>query len=293
MAGTSPDSGGGGGTGLGQLNSPYTQSQQSKLDRTISKVAASGSVVGGGSPTAFQDPFGRPMNVPGSSGSFGVPYPSVPNPKDPDVWLGSQSPIAFAKASQAADMYFTWDDKTRNKFLANLQLAGYDVSGLKDDTIAKLWGGYVGLAAQYQMQGKNLSPWDVLGKDISQRESVQPRTVTSTTKAYNISTYEDAYGLFQNVAQQLLGRAPTKAETAKLKNVLNQYETQNPTTTTYQSTYMGSQLQDRQAVKVTGGVTQEARTAIAEQQAKQDPEYGAYQAATNGMNWLTEMVRGG
>ena len=26
---------------------------------------------------------------------------------------------------------------------------------------------------------------------------------------------------------------------------------------------------------------------------KADPEYGAYQAATNGMNWLMEMVDGG
>ena len=265
------------------------RSAQSRLDKTVKKVAgASGPV----SPTAFQDPFGRPMNVQGSEGSFGTPYTSAPNPKDPDIWLGSQSPIAFAKASQAAQMYFTWDDKTRNKFLANLNLAGYDVSGLGDAKIASIWGNYVGLALQYQQQGKQLSPWDVLGKDISQRENVKPRTVTSTTRAYNISTYEDAYGLFHNVAQQLLGRAPTKAETAKLKNVLNQYETQNPTTTTYQSTYMGSQLQDRQATKVTGGVTQEARTAIAEEQAKQDPEYGAYQAATNGMNWLMAAIKG-
>lgn len=239
------------------------------------------------------DYFGRPLNVQGSAGSFGVPYPSIPSAKDPDVWLGTQSPIAFAKASEAANLYFTWDDKTRNKFLSNLSLAGYDVSGLKDDQIAKLWGGYVGLAAQYQSQGKNLSPWDVLGKDISQRESVQPRTVTSTTKAYNISTFEDAYGIFQNVAQQLLGRDPTKAETAKLKVIMNQYEQAHPTTTTYESTYMGSQLQDRQAVKTAGGVTQEARAAIAEAEAKKNPEYGAYQAATNGMNWLMDMVKGG
>lgn len=266
------------------------KSQQSGLNRAVSNVSAASTGAWTGGSTDY---FGRPLTGGGEMG-FGSPgLPAYSNPKNPDVWLGSQSPIAFAKASDAAQLYFMWDDKTRSKFLSNLQLAGYDTSGLKDDQIAKLWGGYVGLAAQYQQQGKQLSPWDVLGKDISQRESVQPRTVMSTQRMYNISTYEDAYGLFQNVAQQLLGRAPTKAETSKLKSVLNNYEQAHPTTTDIQSTYMGSQLQDRQAVKTTGGVTQEARTAIAEEQAKSNPEYGAYQAATNGMNWLMEMVGGG
>lgn len=277
---------------------PYGQTPTGKqaadqFNNAVSNAAAAaGTPVGG--QAAGTDYFGRPLGV-GSSGSF----PSLPQTNimqkgsNPDVWLGTQSPIAFSKLNDAANLYYTWDNKTRNQFLSQLSLAGYDTSGLRDADIAKLWGGYVGVAAQYQLQGKQLSPWDVLGKDISQRESVQPRQVTSTAKSYNISTYEDAYGLFQNITQHLLGRDPTKAETNGFKKIINKYEQANPTVTTYQSTYMGSQLQDKQITKTSGGVTAEARQAIAEQQAKQDPEYGAYQAATNGMNWLLAAIKGG
>lgn len=289
---TPADSGQGGGTGLGLYSQPYYQQKQTNFNQTVARAAGAGQAYDtGGSNT---DALGRSYGSGGSVGSFpaGPNTPIMTTGKNPDIYMGVGSPIAFMKLNDAVNMYYQWDNKTRNQFMSQLSLAGYDVSGLKDEQLAKLWGGYVGVAAQYQANGKSVSPWDVIGKDIAQRESVQPRTVMSTQKMYNISTYEDALGLFTNVAQQLMGRAPTKAETSKLKGILNAYEQAHPSTTEIQSTYMGSQLQDRQAVKTIGGVTQEARTAIAESQAKANPEYGAYQAATNGMNWLMEMIGG-
>jgi hypothetical protein len=40
-------------------------------------------------------------------------------------------------------------------------------------------------------------------------------------------------------------------------------------------------------------VTAASLQLMAQEEAKKNPEYGAYQAATNGMNWLMEMIGGG
>jgi hypothetical protein len=261
----------------------YQQQQQTSVNQAIQNVAASQQNLSG-------------LGVTGGLGSTNpMQYPKAPtaNAKDPLVYMGAGSQIAYLPASQASAAVFQWDSQTENKFKSQLALAGYDLSGMDQQKIAQLWSQYVNLAANYSLNGQDLSPWQVLQKDIATHESVQPRTVMSQTKQYNISTYEDAFGLYEKVAQNLLGRNPTKAETASFQKILNQYEYAHPTTTTWQSTYMGSQLQDRQATKTTGGVTAQAQAAIAEEQAKQDPEYGAYQAATNGMNWLMKAIGGG
>jgi hypothetical protein len=190
-------------------------------------------------------------------------------------------------------MYYSWDAKTKSKFLSQLSLAGYDTGNLKDAQLASLWAGYVEVAGKYSLAGKWLSPWEIIGKDISQREAdvAKPKTVTQTSTQYNLSTAEDAHALFQGAAQTLLGRDPTKAEIAKFKGILNKYEQAHPTTTTTTSNYLGSDLQS-QTSKTTGGVSAAAQQIMAQEEAKKDPEYGAYQAATNGMNWLMELIGG-
>jgi len=83
----------------------------------------------------------------------------------------------------------------------------------------------------------------------------------------------------QQAAKSLLGRDPTQAEITKLLGSLNQYERNNPRVTTTESIQQpgggGSQTST-----TTGGVSADARAMIAQDQAKQGPEYGAYQAAT-------------
>lgn len=279
---TPTGSGAGGGTGLG---SPTEQKQQKGIDAARQRVAAG--IKGGGSVD------GASQQTYGSMGSFPVVPQKAANPKNPNLWMGSQSPIAFMDYSDAVNMYYMWDPKVKNKFLSQLSLAGYDTSNMRDADIAKLWAGYVGVSAQYQVAGKQISPWDVLGKDIAQRSKAasEPRTTTATQTQYNISTAEDAAALFQGAAQTLLGRDPTKAEQTRFKAILNKYERANPATTTTTSTYVGSDLQN-QSSTTTGGVSAAAQSYIAQEEAKKNPEYGAYQAATNGMNWLMEMLGG-
>jgi hypothetical protein len=216
------------------------------------------------------------------------------NAKNPSVYMGADSRIAFMPADQAAQLYYQWTAKTKSRFLSQLGLAGYDVGQLKDAQLASLWGGYVDVASKYALAGQNFSPWDVLGKDIAQRESevAKPRTVTQTQKSYNLSTAEDAHALFQGAAQTLLGRDPTKAEIARFKATLNKYEQANPTMTTTTSDYLGQELQN-QSSTTKGGVSAASQGLMAQEEAKKNPEYGAYQAATSGMNWLMEMIGGG
>jgi hypothetical protein len=195
---------------------------------------------------------------------------------------------------EAQGMYYKWDSKVKNKFLSQLALAGYDTASLKDAQLASLWAGYVEVSGKYSLAGKYLSPWEIIGKDISTHSEAvaKPRTVNQTSTQYNLSTAEDAHALFQGAAQTLLGRDPTKAEIARFKGTLNKYEQANPATTTTTSNYLGSELQS-QTSKTTGGVTAASQQLMAEEEAKKNPEFGAYQAATSGMNWLMEMIGGG
>lgn len=213
--------------------------------------------------------------------------------KNPTIYMGSDSRIAYIGQDAAASMYYKWDAKTKNQFLSQLGLAGYDVGTLKDAQLASLWAGYVEVAGKYSLAGSWVSPWEVIGKDIAQREeaAATPRTVTQTQKSYSLSTAEDAQALFQGAAQTLLGRDPTKAEISRFKGILNKYEQANPSITTTTSDYLGSELQNQESA-TQGGVTAASQQLIAQEEAKKDPEYGAYQAATNGMNWLMEMIGG-
>jgi hypothetical protein len=216
--------------------------------------------------------------------------------KAPIVYLGTGpgSNIAYMGVDDAINMYYKWDTKTKNRYLSQLSLAGYDTGSMKDDELASVWAKYVTSAARYSLAGKWASPWEIMGKDIAQREAAAktPKTITQTAKSYNISTAADAQALFQGAAQTLLGRDPTKSEISRFKSVLNKYEQANPSVTTTTSNYIGSDLQS-QTSKTTGGVSAASQQLMAQEQAKKNPEYGAYQAATNGMNWLMEMIGGG
>lgn len=247
--------------------------------------------------------------------------PQSSNPKDPLVFLGfGQAPTTTPvgpyapgykpsvltsgggvthetlRLSEVAAQYYTWDQKTKDKFLTQLALTGADVDNLPDAKIAQLWGAYAEQAAAYYSAGKAVTPWDILAKDREQREKavLKPRTVTQTATNLDLSSALTARAIFQEATRALLGRAPTKAETRSFQSRLNAYERANPAVATTTSNYAGGtgDLVSQSTVS-TGGVQAADRAMIAEESAKADPEYGAYQASTSGMNWLMEMVNGG
>lgn len=203
---------------------------------------------------------------------------------------GIVSPDTRPLSSVKGD-YYDWDNKTKNKFLSQLNLAGYDTSKMRDSDVAGLWGAYAEQASAYYAQGKTLTPWDILAKDRAQREAYvsTPRTVTSTSTSYDMSTAADAEGMFNQAAQSLLGRAPTKSEIAAFQKSLNKYEKANPTVTTQTTNYLGDEVTG-QTSESSGGVTDVARNTIASNDIKADPEYGAYQASTTYFNALMQMI---
>lgn len=221
--------------------------------------------------------------------------PYAPGYKPPFVLTGGGVTHDTANLSQVASQYYSWDQKTKDKFLTQLSLAGYDTTKMRDADVAKMWANYSAQSASYYQNGAGqaVTPWDILAKDRQQREAYlkTPRTVTSTQTQAQLSTTQDAHAIFLQAAKSLLGRDPTKSEIKSFQEQLNAYERANPQVVTTTAQYIGDTLQSQQQT-ATGGVTQAGRALIAEEDIKKDPEYGAYQAATNGMNWLMEMIGG-
>ncbi|HEY6022252.1 MAG TPA: hypothetical protein VIY48_21005 [Candidatus Paceibacterota bacterium] len=199
-----------------------------------------------------------------------------------------------ATLSEVTNQYYGWDSATKNRFITQLNLAGFNASGMSDSQLASAWADYAGQAARYYQQGsgQKLTPWDILAKDMQQREAAQPRTVTSTSSSSNMSTSEDAHAIFMQAAQSLLGRDPTKTEISSFRKKLNEYESANPTVTTTTSNYVGQDLKS-QSSKTTGGVSADTRNMMAMENAKSQPEFGAYQAATTYMDALMKTISGG
>jgi hypothetical protein len=110
---------------------------------------------------------------------------------------------------------------------------------------------------------------------------MQKRVSTSTT--FDEMAPETARGMLEQTAQNLLGRAPTQSELEDFIAKAQTIARQNPTvtTTTSQVGFDGEVEQGTsQSVTKGGGqaVTDKAQAA-AQDMAKQDEEYGAYQAA--------------
>lgn len=217
--------------------------------------------------------------------------PYAPGYKPSTVGLFATTPADTGTVTQVAGQFYSWDQKTRDKFLAQASLAGYDTNNMKDGQLAQLWGNYVSQAAEYYKQGVNVTPWDIMAKDRAQRESAAPRTVTQTSKSFDLSTEGDARAIFYTAAQQLLGRDPTKGETKSFQEALNNMERANPTITTTTSNYLGQELQSQEST-TQGGVKEGARQMQAMDAAKAKPEYGAYQASTTYFNALMQMIGG-
>ena len=192
--------------------------------------------------------------------------------------------------SSVAGQYYTWDGKTKAKFLTQLSLAGYNTSGMTDDQLSKAWAAYAQQSANYLARGVKQTPWDIMARDMHQRESASSLAPqVSTTSNVQLSTASDAHALFSQAAQSLLGRAPTKAESRNFLATINSYEREHPTTTTTTTTPKSGGGSSSSSV-TTGGASAAGEQDVATQEAKKDPEYGAYQAATTYYNALMDMV---
>ena len=195
----------------------------------------------------------------------------------------------YQSLSQLANSWYGLDQATRDKFSALAAKAGYKIETFSDADLGNLWGSYAGMAAAYNANGKQMSLWDVLNLDAQHHQTAKPITTTNTSTSYQLSDLADTHALFMQAAQSLLGRAPTTSETKAFQKQLNAYQRANPTkTTTTQTTDASGNTSSSSTTS--GGTTAAAESDMAQQAAQQNPEYGAYQAATTYFNSLLNAI---
>lgn len=110
---------------------------------------------------------------------------------------------------------------------------------------------------------------------------------TSVSKSVDLTDPLSAKALVNYTLSKALGREANAEELAAFTGALNSYESANPSISTTTATYSGEEGDSPDTSTVTtGGVTQDAAQQLLSDKARENPEYGAYQAATTYANAL-------
>jgi len=249
-------------------------------------------------------------NVP-TGGTFAPTGPIVGKP----IGAGGpqRSPIAYKQedvwvtAGDMANEWFTMKAEERERYKDTFILMGLlDPRRATDQDYSSIWMSYVKQLASYNAPqanwGTKMTVGDLIMSDLRKREQADPgltelmqtgkRTTTKTSTNTALSTNLDASALMDAAARALLGRRASEEESKKLLDAVNALEKANPeVTTTTQETDMYGEILN-QSSQTTGGISSGAREQLAKEQAEQNPEYGAYQAATTYMGSFMDMVYG-
>lgn len=213
-------------------------------------------------------------------------------PRNPDV-------DRVITADQAKDDVYSWSEDRLFALGKQLYKAGLISKPDARSDIYQVWAGAVTLAGKYYAAGKKLTPWDVLqlkGFHVDgtggNGSPYANQTLTETHKdtSYIDGATADAYT--RSIFQETLGRDPTHDELSKYRILVTGYEKGHPAVSksTVHYNAMGA-AQDTTSETVQGpdavGLQDQMK-----QQAKADPEYGAYQAATTYYNAIQDLING-
>jgi hypothetical protein len=268
----------------GATQPPVNNGQQNSQDAVMQQLQAAAGVQTGGTPTTARQ-YG-PLST------YEIRVNAGTTPGTQQISTGYSS----IPVGQMALQYYTWDQKKKDQFRAKLGLINKNALQATDDDLAKTWADYVQQSANNFAAGITLTPDEILDKDVAARGAAASLagTKTSTTSEVNLTSKVDSDAIFNSAAKSLLGRAPTPDEYAQFQASLNASERANPvnaTTTTTTDAQGNVVSQNRQS---TGGVGAGGAQLLAEQKAQQNPEYGAYQAATTYWNAAMQLInRGG
>lgn len=244
---------------------------------SISGVQTSGDVQHGG--VSVYGPYDPSAIVP-YSGAIGAP--------------GSQT---FINVNQAANMYYTWTPQEQNDFRAKLSLLDTNYTTASDANLANMWASLVNQSAAYHAAGTNITPWDILAKDIASNsggKGVAGQTIDKTISTTQLTSAPDSNAIFQAAAAALIGRAPTADEMKNFQSNLNAQERANPVVQQKQLTYSPQgYVVDTNVLKSSGGETDAARQQLAMEKLRGTSEYADYQASTTYMGALQELLSGG
>jgi hypothetical protein len=227
----------------------------------------------------------------------------------------------FLSVADALASYDTWTDKKRQDFLAKLKISGLVQADAGEIEAYRVWQVLVEESARKTANGRNVSPFDILGSYASQaggmgkgawqtsadgrwktnvvtgeRQYVGPRFTTTTDSRIDVTDPATARAIATKMFQELMGRDPGKGELANFGTALSSAEASNPAVATTTTEYGTAGAQAGEVIGsstvTSGGVSAEGKAQIAEEQAKKKPEYGATQSATTYMNALENEVYG-
>lgn len=182
------------------------------------------------------------------------------------------------------------DPQKVDQIMAVAQKAGLAVASYED--AQKLWASVVDQAASsYSLAGKEVTPWALI--QLRGKYAVNGKPADKITTTTNIDEMSPAQArlMFEQTAQQQLGRAPTKAEVDDFIAKAQTIATSNPTVTkTTQKIGFDGNVTDTTNVTTGGGAQAESQLAAMDA-AKQTEDYGAYQAAGNYFPMLFEAIQ--
>lgn len=259
----------------------------------------------GATPPASQQDIGAYLNAPPTVSASGKPTTAYGGNYGPmsNRFAGQDIQSGGGRAGQritksVQDMtneFYGWDDRQKAEFRNRLGMLNKNFLTATDDQLASAWGDYVQQSANYLSAGQNLTPWDIFSKDLASKSAANagPQTHTTKTVDTSLTSRVDSDAVFKSAAQSLLGRAPTDAEYAKFYSTLNSQERANPTvaTTTTTTDAEGNVTNSQRTSE--GGIGAGGAQLLAQKAAEQNPDYGAYQAATTYYNAMMQTIMRG
>jgi len=182
------------------------------------------------------------------------------------------------------DELLSWlSDETKTaQIKAAAEKAGFTISSYDD--LAKLWTGVVSQAASsYSLSDKRVTPWALMTLRGKYLVNGKPVDKVTTSTSIDEMAPEQARLMFEQTAQQALGRSPTKAEVDDFIAKAQTIAKQNPaiTTTTHHIGLDGNETGQESVTKGGSDVVSAKAQVAALDAARQTEDYAAYQAAGN------------
>lgn len=188
-------------------------------------------------------------------------------------------------------MSWLTDPEKVDQITAAAKAAGLDVTSYED--VQKLWGSVVDQAGDsYSLTGKKVTPWALIQLRGKYAVNGKPADKVTTNTSIDEMSPSQARLMFEQTAQQQLGRAPTTAEIddfiAKAQTIAHDNPVVSKTTT-----QIGFDGQAGDSTNVTTGQGEAAaKSQLASMDAaKQTEDYAAYQAAGNYFPTLFEALQ--
>jgi len=229
----------------------------------------------------------------GTDDPFTSEAPTKAGPRKKDVKKDQTITV-----DQALARPYMWSEKRIEQVMGKMREAGWEVTDF--DEMRQVWEAMVTRSSMiYGMsKGKrDVTPWDVLEMYKNERKGsgffggqgeeqgftgVKTQTHRDVTKI----SEGDAWSALRSTVSGLLGRDPTDQEVRDFTYRMNSLAAENPSITKSSTRYKNGEAKSSRTRVVEPGMTANDMARAAYDDAQEDPDYGAYQAASTYMNLL-------